>query len=492
VRVIWTFPRQDDVSEFVPTRFKPLLNQSPNLTIHVGRTQEDPKSQRITKFKDSYIYFQEASVEPRQTPADMLANDEIDRSNPDFLDAFVGRLEDSPFKFHYRFSTPTIPGFGIDAIFKNESDQRYWMVKCPRCNHRQNLEWDKNLMHDQAGEPYYGCEKCHRDLGVEAIINGEYVAMYPGKPVHGYHVSGMMLPISKPPAYMVDRYKHSKIKNFYNLLLGETYETSGLRYDPETILSNVFDSAEEPYPHQPSSGGGTYMGVDQKGDLHVVIMQPVFSNALSKEVFRIIHAEVIPYNPDKDSWIRLGELMRHYNIRFCVHDAMPNEHNSKAFQQAFWGKVAIKYDSGERTEVISYNDNDGRLLLARTQNFDGLLDDIKSGLWRFWGTRAPLDPILAELVTQLSNLKRDEEERKRRDGSIETTGVWRKTGPDDFAHAMAYARAAYLVRPSNRMQVQLIGKAAEVEERETSVEYKPSTIWPGLMIPIEKKGPRLG
>ena len=487
VRVIWTLPRQDDVSEFVQTRFTPMLSKSPALSRYVGRSQEDPKSMRITKYRDSYIYFQESSVEPRMTPADLLAQDEIDRSNPEYLEAYVGRLEDSQYKIHYRFSTPTIPNFGIDKIFKEESDQRYWMVKCPHCGHFQNLRWDVNFMSDADGNVYYGCEKCRGFLDPDCIINGEFVAMEPRRNVHGYHVTGMMMPLSKTPAYMYERSQNMSTKNFYNLLLGETYEASSLRFDSGTILDNVFDDEEEPYEHQWSAAGSTYMGVDQKGELHVVIAQVVHSNASGKDILRVIHAEVIKRNLGEDSWDRLSQLMRLYNIRFCVHDGMPNQHNAQEFRERHIGKVAIKYDGPEKSELFKYDENTGKFLLSRTMNFDGLLDDIKSGLWRFWGARRPLDPTLNELIAHCGNIKRDEEERRGRDGSVGSIGVWRKTGPDDFAHAWAYCRAAYIAMPANRMQVTLIGDAKAREDQRLDVEFVESKVWPGLMVPAKNQ-----
>jgi len=69
--------------------------------------------------------------------------------------------------------------------------------------------------------------------------------------------------------------------------------------------------------------------------------------------------------------------MRHYNIRFCVHDALPNEHNAQEFAEAFKGRVALKYDSGERAKLFTYDEQSNKLVLSRTMNFDGLLDDIK-------------------------------------------------------------------------------------------------------------------
>lgn len=490
-RVIWTLPRQDDVTEFVQTRFVPLIRKSPSLARNIGRDSEDPRSVRITRYKDSYIYFQEASVEPRQTPADLLANDEIDRSNPDYLDAFVGRLSDSKFKIHYRFSTPTIPNAGIDQIFNNESDQRYWMIKCPHCGHRQSLKWDVNFMFDKAHEPYYGCEKCRGVLPPDAIIDGEFVAMAPSKTVHGYHITGMMLPLTKPPSFMYDLYQKMQKKNFYNLYLGETYEAGGLSFDSDVILRNVYDEDEEPYPHQKEASGATYMGVDQKGEIHVVIAQATNDAVNDRDVLRIIHAEVIPRKIGEDSWRRLAQLMRWYNVRFCVHDALPNKHNAEEFRNQFRDQVALKYDTTEHAALFKFDENTGKLILARTQNFDGLLDDIKSGVWRFWGTRDSIDPILKDMVIHAGNIKRDEEESRGKDGSVKISGVWRKTGPDDFVHAWAYCRVAYLVRPANRLQVTLIGRAGESDDK---IEYVKSSVWEGLMVPKRKsaKQVRLG
>jgi len=481
--VIWTFPRQDDVTDFVQTRFTPIMNNSPYLMDAKGTARDDPQSQRIMRFRDGYIYFLEASVEPRGTPGDLLANDEVDRSNPDFLDAFVGRLGNSKWKYHYRFSTPTIPNYGIDAIFNNESDARYWMVKCPHCNHFQSMKWNANFMLDADEKPYYGCEKCRGVLPAENIINGEFVAMYPSRNVHGYHITGMMMPISKPPAFMYARYLTVKRKNFYNLFLGETYETGGITFDAKTIINSVYPEGEESYTHKKDSAGGTYMGVDQKGDLHVVIAQPIVSEDTKQPVMRLIHAEVIERRIGTDSWRRLAKLMEWYNVRFCVHDALPNEHNAQEFREAFKGRVGLKFDSVEKAKLFTFDESSGKILLSRTQSFDGFLDDIKSGLWRFWGSKAHIDNVLSTIIAHCGNLKRDEEERRNRSGGVDLVGVWRKTGPDDFAHAWAYCRLAYLVKPSTRLQVTLIGSVTDQEEDGYRTVYKDSIVWPGRKIP---------
>jgi hypothetical protein len=202
---------------------------------------------------------------------------------------------------------------------------------------------------------------------------------------------------------------------------------------------------------------------------------------------RLIHAEVIKRQIGVDSWRRLGKLMDWYNVRFCVHDALPNEHNAQEFREVFRGKVGLKYDSTSRSSrLYTFDEKSGKLLLSRTQHFDGFLDSIKSGNWRMWGTRKSLDPVLADIVSHCGNLKRDEEERKTRAGGTELMGVWRKTGPDDFAHAWAYCHLACLVRPANRMQITLVGDAKKYLEDSESVEMVESAVWPGLMEPRKK------
>jgi hypothetical protein len=487
VRVIWTFPRQDDVSEFVPTRFLPLLSGSPRLARYVGREREDPRSQRITKYKDSYIYFQEASVEPRQTPADMVANDEVDRSNLDYLDAFTGRMENSKYKFHYRFSTPTIPGIGIDKMFNDESDQRLWHVRCEHCNYWQSLNWDNNFMIAKDSTPYYGCSKCKRVLSPETIIDGEYVPMFPSRTVHGYHVSGMMLPLSKPPALMYERFKSTHPKNFYNLVLGETYQQSGKRYDSDIILDACMPEDEPSYPHQNRADGATYLGVDQKLVLHAVVAQAILDPNTNRTVMRVIHAEKIEYREGRQQWRRLAELMRLYNIRMAVIDGVPEQVLAMDFRNAFPGKVALKYDPPAMTDLYRYDETEGKLLLERNLNFDGMLDDIHNGLWRFYGPRRPLDPMVAELIAHLSNLKREEVSRDRRDGSTVSVGVWRHSGADDFAHAMGYARIARILRPDNRLQATLIGQVANIDNDEAGQEMTESMVWKGLKRPGKAK-----
>ena len=67
----------------------------------------------------------------------------------------------------YLCSTPTVKGLSrIETAFE-ESDQRYYHVPCPECNHKQALKW-KNVVweEDKPETAIYACDNgcCHKRI----------------------------------------------------------------------------------------------------------------------------------------------------------------------------------------------------------------------------------------------------------------------------------------------------------------------------------------
>ena len=214
-----TFPRKDDVSDYVASTLDPMIEGSEALYAKMGKTD----TVRLKRIGDSFLHIMEASVTPRMLPVDILMNDEIDLSNPDNLEQFVARLDVSAYKYHYRFSTPTVSGYGVDAEYER-SDQREWVVKCTYCSKEQVLDWDRHLIVDERDErPYYACEKCSEEFAIDAIINGTWVPMNPESDTHGYHVSHMMLPFTRPVDKLYEESKVMDVRTFYNLRLGRPW-----------------------------------------------------------------------------------------------------------------------------------------------------------------------------------------------------------------------------------------------------------------------------
>lgn len=77
---------------------------------------------------------------------DYLALDEYDRVGNQAEDSAIESMASSKFKMLRRFSTPTIPGYGVDRIF-NRSDMKYYIHNCTHCgfdNRLRYADYDEN------------------------------------------------------------------------------------------------------------------------------------------------------------------------------------------------------------------------------------------------------------------------------------------------------------------------------------------------------------
>ena len=62
--------------------------------------------------------------------ADIMVIDEFDRCVPENIRMARDRLRESPNPQLFRLGNPSIPKFGVDALYDN-TDQRRWYTKCP-------------------------------------------------------------------------------------------------------------------------------------------------------------------------------------------------------------------------------------------------------------------------------------------------------------------------------------------------------------------------
>jgi phage terminase large subunit GpA-like protein len=130
-------------------------------------------------------------------------------------------------------STPTLKGMSrIEAAWE-ESDQRFYLVPCPHCEHRQRFVWG-NLKYGD-GDPTYACEGCgvliEERYKPAMVAQGQWVATHPERKVVGFHVSALYSPWASWPE-LVSEWKSAQgnpllLQSFVNLVLGESFEESG-------------------------------------------------------------------------------------------------------------------------------------------------------------------------------------------------------------------------------------------------------------------------
>lgn len=133
-------------------------------------------------------------------------------------------------------------------------DQRYYMVPCKVCGHKQRLVWDRmkyevdergRLVYDSV---HYECEHCHAHWTnadkAWFLPRGEWVptaeAIRPN--MRSYHISSLYSPIgmrtwaSICEEWIAAKSDPLKLKAFVNTVLGETWVERGQAPSPEKIM----------------------------------------------------------------------------------------------------------------------------------------------------------------------------------------------------------------------------------------------------------------
>jgi len=472
VRVGYMLPRQRDILDFSSTRLTPILSGSEYLRSRRG----DPDSVYTKKIGSSYIFFLEGSVEPRSMPMDALYLDELDLCDPDHVGTAINRLDASPWQLLTYLSTPTLPNYGIDAQYQT-SDMREWLVRCPKCEEKQPLDWEKNvrILGPQANPTrvYFGCIRCDQEITLPDIQKGEWVPQQPSlsMEMRGYHISQMMT-TPAPKLYSLFRDPATSTSEFYRKRLGRPYTMAGGSLEREDLLVHCF---HEPYGLEliPDGRSAYFLGVDQGNQLQAVVakVEP------GKRTPRIVHVELIPF---EEGFERVAQLMVQFKIRKAVIDGDPNRHPVKDLQKQFPGRILMA-DYVEQRERFLVKKHDQKVAthvtINRTEAFDDLVASIRKDVWGLPGDPSNLSPQVETLIEQVTSIKRDIEKRKTLSGE-EEVAVWRKLRADHLAHAWLYAKTAIDVDRGRAFRAAVIGesRSSEANQEKTPVEppYQPA------------------
>ena len=172
-------------------------------------------------------------------------------------------------------STPTIKGLSrIQREFES-SDQRYYHVPCPECDHYQPLRFAQlRWPEGQPDKTQYCCESCGALIDehhkTQMLANGRWVptAESDGR-TQGYHLSSLYSPVGwfswSDAAQMFEaaQNKPDLMKGFVNTVLGEPYEEEFEAPEWERLYER-----REQYPIGVVPVGGLFLtaGVDVQRD----------------------------------------------------------------------------------------------------------------------------------------------------------------------------------------------------------------------------------
>lgn len=383
------------------------------------------------------------------TPADLLAHDELDLSDPRIISLYQSRLQNSDYRLTHKFSTPSLHGYGIDASYAMSDQHEYW-AQCGACNHWQiprftpqfvNLpgftgsdfikELDIDVLEKcDTSDVYVRCEKCSRQLDMSDASKREWVAAYAARRARGYRVrpfsTSRVKPLNVIDQLIKLRVDDAGMKVFTNTILGETFSDGKSRLEPDLIRKAMVGAS---VPHI-NKDVPVALGCDMGTVCHLTLGR-IRGELADPFLFEQVHSDKIVG--------RIAELRAKYNIVTGGVDRLPytptanqirNESNGLILPLEYRQQAVINVRKDEH-DVVSYAE------INRTAAIDAVVASIH---------RTPpaieiagYGALGAILVEQLCDMVRIENDEKQ--------AVWQKqTGNDHFFHSLVLMRASIKVR----------------------------------------------
>jgi phage terminase large subunit GpA-like protein len=240
-------------------RLAPMLRDTPVLKgkVNDARSRDSGNTLYQKSFPGGYLAIVGANSAAglASRPVRAVFFDEVDRYPPsagsegDPINLGIARTK--TFTHNRKIvmvSTPTNKGASrIETAF-SQSDQRYYYVPCPDCNHKQTLKWSNvHWAKDEPETAEYICEECGSAWDdakrYRAVKGGEWRASEPFSGTAGFHLSGLYSPWT-PLGDIAKDFVSAKIlpdtlRVFVNTTLAEVWEEQGERLDDYAVAERA-------------------------------------------------------------------------------------------------------------------------------------------------------------------------------------------------------------------------------------------------------------
>jgi hypothetical protein len=411
--VLYLFPSKTDVTDFSKGRVSPLIDDNQET---IGKWLKDTDSANIKRIGNAFLYLRgmRSRVGLKSIPVDFIVFDELDEGNQNAIDMAMERMGHSEYRRVLMLSNPTLPDFGIDKAFQ-ETDQRYWLLKCPACGEWTCLEDTfPDCLVEVDGRVIRACQRCRGELDPSI---GEWVAKRPDVvDKRGYHYSQLFSHYVDPGDILRQFRTTTNLTDFYNLKLGVAYVEASHRLSIQEVLNCCGMDGIAAGDHGPC-----YMGVDQGQPHHVVISRRHAEKA-SQVIYLGVHR----------GWEEMDPLMRDFQVARCVVDALPETWNARAFADRHRGRVFLNYYSEHQKGSYAWNEKELTVSCNRTESLDASHREILEA-------RVIL-PRESDLVRTFAEHCRNTAKRLEEDPETGSQRyVYVKLGPDHFRHAWNYA-----------------------------------------------------
>lgn len=359
---IYTLPSATAAQNFMKTRIDPIINESSYLSELVSKEVDNSSIKRLS---NSYLYLKGCQVDRQaiSVPADMLVCDEVNNSDQEVLTLFESRLIHSSYALRVFLSTPSVPNFGIDRMFK-QSKRKFNMCQCGKCNHWFIPDYHEHvripgftddISHVSVSDfsrpdfrwmdAYVECPACKQKVDV-VYASRQWVTENPDDAFvdSGYQVSPFDCPkIIKPSALVKSSVAYERPVDFYNQRLGKSLE------DRDTSLAR--EELEQVTVQGMPSGPHSYvMGLDMGSTCWALICA-----VMPDQTLVIVKAEPIPLHRVVE---RTAQLQVQYRLRMIVVDRGPMTEAVYQIQQKVRNSFAAVFVMSKGIDLFKTIDRD--------------------------------------------------------------------------------------------------------------------------------------
>lgn len=389
-KAMYIFPRNQQMIDFSKSRISPVFQGSEYFQNLIDK---DMNSVSTKKILESYLFMRSGwgGALGEGADVDHLSIDEYDRMKEGVELSFQEGLKSSKYGLMRRWSTPTIPGRGVNALYQ-KSDQMRYIWTCEHCGYKQFITFEDNIIQIKPhgvnnitqeiedGTFIVGCKKCKKPLNRWGT--GEWVPMYPSiKETRGYHISQLDAAWISADDIMRRKFNYSSKQLFFNYVVGEPYASEGLLITEEDIKAAIR------LPKEVLSRNNQYVaisaGIDW-GEVSYMSLVGIKSNG-AVDLLNIFTVEDDPLQPLR-SVSFFCAVLRAYQPNIIVADAgYGADRNSYGYTQfpAAWYACywTTSKDPNSRVRFKDqYNENSHEITVDKTVKIQRTLHALKGRL----------------------------------------------------------------------------------------------------------------
>ncbi|EOV8094034.1 TPA: phage terminase large subunit family protein [Vibrio parahaemolyticus] len=465
--LLYVLPTRTFSTKFSSSRVNPIIASSPMLRSMTSKTVNGSELKQIGS---SYFHMGGTSGSVTgaiSVPAKYVIQDEVDFCDQKTLSTYESRLKHAPEDEHGRkgtiikFSTPTVPDFGINKEFA-ASDQKHYNVICEHCEHDFAPDYFKHIKIPDFNSPiisltpedikrgeynimgaYMECPKCKGNLNnsLKMPERRHWVAKYPERIISGYQIHPWDVPeVNSIPSILMQLAGYESISDYYNFTVGIPWVDNENSFNEERIRS------ETPAEFiRESLDGGFVIGVDVGKTSHIAVGR-VFNDGREE----VNYLERYTVRGDNETLSKhIVTLARRYHAKCVVIDAAPDFTTAlETIKELPLGTVyACEYtrNRGKSLESVNIPDKpeletDYVVKAYRTGTLQDLLKAHNNG--RIFYFDEHINEHTKKEIRELTEHYNNTKKIKVTDSDGNTEEKFVNTGDDHYTHAMNYMRIA--------------------------------------------------